>query len=385
MDAFTFNAPATILCEPGIARRLGPVVRDRIGVRVMIVTDAGLVDAGLLDPVLSGLADAGVTAHVFADVVADPPEAVVLEAVAQAQAKGIDGVIGLGGGSSMDVAKLVALLVGGGEEIGDIYGVGLATGQRLPLMQIPTTAGTGSEATPVAIVTVGEALKKGVVTPRTLPDVAVLDAELTLGLPAPVTAATGYDAMVHAIEAFTSTSANNNPLSRVLAREALRLLGANLETAVRDGGNLAARSDMLLGSLFAGMAFGNSPVAAVHALAYPIGGIFHQPHGISIGLVLPQILEFNWLACEAAYASLAADVFPDLAEAPSHTRAAEFARRMTDLRAAIGLPGRLREVGIPEDALPAMAEQAMLQTRLLVNNPREVTESDALAIYRAAY
>ncbi len=383
--SFTFNSPTTILSEPGLASRLGPVVKSRIGTKVMVVTDPGLVGAGLLDPVVSGLTAGGIAVEVFQDVVADPPERVVLAATDQAKAAGVEGVIGLGGGSSMDVAKLVALLVGGGETIGDIYGVGLAQGPRLPLMQIPTTAGTGSEATPVAIVTVGAEVKKGVVTPITLPDVAVLDAELTLGLPAPVTAATGYDAMVHAIEGYTSTAANNNPISQVLARQALRLLGANLVTVVEDGRNLQARSDMLLGSLLAGMAFGNSPVAAVHALAYPIGGIFHQPHGISIGLVLPHVMEFSAPKCEAQYADLACDVFPDLSEAPSQTRCGSFIERMSGLRDTIGLPTQLRSVGITQSDLPRMAEQAMIQTRLLVNNPRAVTEADALAIYKAAY
>ena len=382
---FTFNSPTTILSEPGLASRLGPVVKARIGSKVMVVTDPGLVGAGLLDPVLNGMTADGVAVEVYQDIVADPPESVVLEAAAQAKAAGIEGVIGLGGGSSMDVAKLVALLVGGGEDIGEIYGVGLAKGPRLPLMQIPTTAGTGSEATPVAIVTVGAEVKNGVVTPITLPDIAVLDAELTLGLPAPVTAATGYDAMVHAIEGYTSTAANNNPISQVLARQALRLLGANLVTAVEDGQNLQARSDMLLGSLLAGMAFGNSPVAAVHALAYPIGGIFHQPHGISIGLVLPHVMAFSAPNCEAAYADLGCDIFPDLQDAPSQTRCGSFIERMSALRDTIGLPTRLRTVGITEDDLPRMAEQAMIQTRLLINNPREVSQADVLAIYKAAY
>lgn len=385
MTGFTFNTPATVICEPGAARRLGPVARDRIGRTVQVVSDAGLMAAGVAQPVIAGLEAAGVTVHLFAEVVADPPEAVVLEAAAQARAAGIEGVIGLGGGSSMDVAKLVALLLGGGERLDDIYGVGLSKGRRLPLMQIPTTAGTGSEATPVAIVTVGETVKKGVVAAQTLPDVAVLDAELTLGLPAPVTAATGVDAMVHAIEAYTSLSANNNPLSRVLAREALRLLGGNVETAVRDGRNLEARSAMLLGSMLAGMAFGNAPVAAVHALAYPIGGVFHQPHGVSIVLVLPHVMRFNAPDCGPAYGTLALDAFPDMAGIDGTERAARFADRMAALAASLGLPTRLRDVGVAETDLPMMAREAMRQTRLLVNNPRAIDETAALRIYEAAW
>ena len=158
---------------------------------------------------------------------------------------------------------------------------------------MPTTAGPGSEVTPVSIITVGEEEKRGVSSPLILPDIALLDADLTLGLPAPITAATGVDAMVHAIEAYASANANNNPLSRMLAREALRLLGANIESAVFDGSDRAVRANMLLGSMLAGQAFANSPVAAVHALAYPIGGTFHIPHGLSNALVLPQVLHSN--------------------------------------------------------------------------------------------
>lgn len=385
MAGFTFNAAQTILCEPGIASRLGPVVKDRIGSRVLIVTDPGLVQTGILAAVIAGLKAGGVSAETFTDVVADPPQSVVLEAVKLALSAKVDGVIGLGGGSSMDVAKLVALLAGGGENINDIYGVEQAKGTRLPLMQIPTTAGTGSESTPVAIVTTGDEVKKGVVSARTLPDVAVLDAELTLGLPAHVTAATGYDAMVHAIEAYTSTSANNNPLSQMLARQALRLLGGSLTTVVTEGSNLQARSDMLLGAMLAGMAFGNSPVAAAHALAYPVGGIFHVPHGVSIALMTPHVLAFNARHCAPAYAALATDIFPDLAGRKEASQVDAFVTRMNSLRADTGLPTRLQDVGVTQSDLPRMAEQAMLQTRLLINNPREVTQANALEIYQAAF
>ncbi len=385
MTAFTFNTTKSVICEPGAIKKLGAIVKEQIGKRVLIVTDPGLIKAGLLTSATDSLDQAGVEYQVFDGVVADPPVAVVEAALAEARAAGIDGVIGFGGGSSMDIAKLIALLMGGGEKLDDIYGVGMAKGQRLPLIQIPTTAGTGSEVTPISIITVGKAEKKGVVAPQLLPDVALLDAELTLGLPAPVTAATGVDSMVHAIESYTSASANNNPVSRTLAREALRLLGANIETAVKDGRNVQARSNMLLGAMLAGQAFANSPVAAVHALAYPIGGIFHVPHGLSNALVLPHVMRFNADACADAYATLAPDAFPDLASVPEAQRVDEFINRLEALSADIGLEQTLREVGIGETDLPVMAADAMKQTRLLVNNPREVSEADALAIYRAAY
>jgi alcohol dehydrogenase class IV len=385
MTAFTFNTTKSIICEPGSIKRLGTLVRAQIGKSVLLVTDAGLIKAGLLGAATDSLTQAGVSYRVFDGVVADPPVAVVEAALAEARAANIDGVIGFGGGSSMDVAKLVALLIGGGEKLEDVYGVGQAKGQRLPLIQIPTTAGTGSEVTPISIITVGETEKKGVVAPQLLPDIALLDAELTLGLPAPVTAATGIDAMVHAIESYTSASANNNPVSRALAREALRLLGANIETAVKKGSNVQARSGMLLGAMLAGQAFANSPVAAVHALAYPIGGIFHVPHGLSNALVLPHVMRFNASVCADAYATLAPDVFPDLASVQRELRVDEFINRLEALSADLGLEKTLREVGIGQSDLSVMAVDAMKQSRLLVNNPREVSEADALAIYKAAF
>ena len=385
MSAFTFNTTKSVICEPGAIKRLGEIVKEQMGKKVLLVTDPGLIKAGLLDRATRSLNEAGVEYTLFDGVVADPPVSVVEAALADAREAAVDGVIGFGGGSSMDVAKLIALLIGGGEKLDDVYGVGQAKGTRLPLIQIPTTAGTGSEVTPISIITVGETEKKGVVAPQLLPDIALLDAELTLGLPAHVTAATGIDAMVHAIESYTSASANNNPVSKALAREALRLLGANIESAVKDGTNVKARSDMLLGAMLAGQAFANSPVAAVHALAYPIGGIFHVPHGLSNALVLPHVMRFNTETCGEAYAVLATDVFPDLAATPSDQRVNQFIDRLEALSADLGLEQTLREVGIGEADLATLASDAMKQTRLLVNNPREVSETDALAIYKAAF
>lgn len=384
MTGFVFNTSASVICEPGAVQNLAELTAKIIGKRVLMVSDKGLVNAGLVAPVIKKLEAAGISVTLFDDVVADPPEAIVLQAKEAALTTNVEGVIGLGGGSSLDVAKLVALLVGGGENLADIYGVGLAKGKRLPLILIPTTAGTGSEVTPISIITTGEAEKKGVVTPQLLPDVAVLDADLTLGLPAHVTAATGIDAMVHAIEAYTSTSANNNPVSKVLAKEALRLLGANIEQAVNTPKDREARSNMLLGSMLAGQAFANSPVAAVHALAYPIGGIFHVPHGVSNALVLPHVMRFNLQACGEAYSELAPLVFPELSEVTSDKRAGAFVERLAELSKVLGIETTLGEVGIREEDIERLASEAMKQTRLLVNNPREVDEESALQIYKSA-
>ena len=385
MSAFTFQTTPSIRSEAGVSAKLGPEIARRFGSSVQIVTDKGLVAAGLLDPFVASLEGAGVKVVIFDSVVADPPVAIVEAAKAHALANGVEAIVGFGGGSSLDAAKLVALLVGGGEDLDDLYGIDQAKGNRLPLVLIPTTAGTGSEVTPISIITVGESEKKGVVTSKLIPDWAVLDASLTLGLPAEITAATGVDAMVHAIEAYTSTSLNNNPISKGLAKGALDLLGANIMAAVKDGGNLEVRSNMLLGSLIAGQAFANSPVAAVHALAYPIGGIYHVPHGLSNALVLPHVMAFNASVCDEVYAEIAPCVFPDLLRVAPDRRTAQFVAKMADLCSELGLKTQLRQVGIERSDLPHLAAEAMKQTRLLVNNPRPVDEVAALAIYKAAW
>lgn len=385
MDPFSFDTTRSIHFGNGAIANLGPLAQTTLGGRVLIVTDPGMVKAGLVERVRQALERSGTACALFDLVQADPPEAIILQAAEKAKGFEATGILGFGGGSSLDVAKLAALLAVGQEKLADIYGVGQVKGARLPLMLIPTTAGTGSEVTPISIVTTGSHEKAGVVSPVLLPDAVILDPELTLGLPAPITAATGIDAMVHAIEAYASASPNANPLSRMLAIEALRLMGPALERAVLDGQDLAARSDMLLGAMLAGQAFANSPVAAVHALAYPIGGHFQIPHGLSNALVLPHVLRFNAVTAPAPYAALAPHLFPDLAGLTGQEAARAFADALADLARRCGLPERLRDVGIPEDALDMMAEDAMKQTRLLVNNPRPLSLADARAIYGAAW
>ena len=321
---------------------------------------------------------------VFDDVVADPPSHVIESAAELCREKQIELVVSIGGGSALDTAKLVAYLAKSQVPLDSIYGVGLAKGPRLPLLLAPTTAGTGSEVTPIAIVTTPTTEKKGVVSPCLIPDWAILDPELTLGLPSSVTAATGIDAMVHAIEAYTS-KVKKNPMSDQLARQALVLLSVNVRRVCKNGSDLEARSQMLLGSMLAGMAFANAPVAAVHALAYPIGAIFHVPHGLSNALVLPHVLEFNLPAAEALYAELAEIVKPGLRATSQRDRARAFIDEMISIGRDCAVPASLTAVGIGQDDLKKLAEDAMKQTRLLVNNPRELTYDDAYAIYSAAY
>ncbi|WP_306145210.1 iron-containing alcohol dehydrogenase [Roseibium sp. MMSF_3412] len=385
IEPFTFNTSQRIVFENGAAAKLDQTAKFCLGSRPFIVTDPGIVALGLHAPALDALTRAGLDVGQFSDVVPDPPRALVEKAVEAAKSHQATSVVGFGGGSSLDVAKLVALLAQSGEDLDEAWGIDNAKGPRLPLILIPTTAGTGSEVTPISIITVGEEEKRGVVSPLLLPDLAVLDPLLTLGLPAAVTAATGIDAMVHAIEAYASRSANNNPVSRMLALEALRLLGANIETAVSTPRDEGARGSMLLGSMFAGMAFANSPVAAVHALAYPLGGTFHIAHGLSNALVLPHVLRFNNSVASATYAEIAPSLFPELSQVTSpQARADAFAEKLAELASKLGLQTRLSKLGIGAEDVPKLARDAMKQTRLLVNNPREMTEADALEIYRSA-
>ncbi|MEP0941165.1 MAG: iron-containing alcohol dehydrogenase [Rhizobiaceae bacterium] len=385
MHAFQFQTTKSILCEVGATAKIGALMAEMGCKKVAFVTDKIILELGLAAAALDGLKAAGVSTHIIDDVVADPPEEMILKAVAEAKAEGVDGVVSVGGGSSLDTAKLIAVLVGSSQPIDEMYGVGLVKGGRLPLVLAPTTAGTGSEVTPISIVTTGTNEKKGVVSPQLLPDWAILDAELTVGLPAHVTAATGIDAMVHAIEAYTSKH-KKNIVSDTLAREALSLLGANIHAACTNGEDRDARSNMLLGSMLAGMAFANAPVAAVHALAYPLGGHFHVPHGLSNALVLPYVLEFNMDDAAAAeqYAEIGPLIFPTLVG----KSAAEIGSGMVDgfkaMGPDLGMQSKLAEVGVNHNNLPMLAEDAMKQTRLLVNNPREMTYEAALAIYTAA-
>ena len=385
MHSFLFNTVSDVLSGPGTSGQLGEMAAAMGIERLFVVTDPGIIQFGLLQQAVESLEANNIALHIYSDIVADPPESVVMNAMHAAQDFGCDGVIGFGGGSSMDVAKLLAVLIKGEQQLADIYGVDQITGGRLPLIQVPTTAGTGSEATMVSIITTGETTKAGVVSRTLLADKIILDAALTTGLPPAVTAATGIDAMVHAIEAFTSKRLKN-PLSDMLAREALRLMAGNIETAVKQGDNLEARSAMLLGAMLAGQAFANAPVAAVHGLAYPLGGNYHIPHGLSNSLVLPHVLRFNAPEAADLYAQLAPIILPgqqlpDDPIAVTQILADYFLALAEDL----GLQTTLRQMNIPEADLSMLAQEAMLQQRLLINNPREVTLDDALAIYRQAF
>lgn len=384
MSAFVFNSVARIISGNGSHMELAQQC-ELLGMRrPVLVTDPVLIELGLLAPVQTALEKVGIVPLLFDQVQQDPPESVVLTAAEFASAQGADGVIGVGGGSSMDVAKVVAVLLGGEQSLADLYGVDQVRGGRRPLILMPTTAGTGSEVTPVAVITTGETTKAGISSAVLLPDVAVLDAGLTRGLPPALTAMTGVDAMVHAIEAYTSKH-KKNPLSDHLAIQALTLLAGNIRTAVHEGHNLEARSNMLLGAMLAGQAFANAPVAAVHALAYPLGGHYHIPHGLSNSLVLPSVIAFNSREASPLYAQLAAIVLGHPLSGDDDEKTAAFIQALRDLIRDVSLPATLSAAGVREESLAMLARDAMLQQRLLTNNPREVSYEDALTIYRAAY
>ena len=378
MDGYSFQSVKTSLVQSGAVLPLSELLAERGLTRPLFVTDAQLIELGVVSPAIEALQQGANDVIVFDGIEPDPSERVVYACLDAFKAGSCDSVIAVGGGSSMDVAKVVSVLAEGKQDLPEIYGVGMVSGGRLPLFLAPTTAGTGSEVTPVAIITTGETTKAGVSSPILLPDVAILDASLTLELPASISAMTGIDAMVHAIEAYTS-KIKKNPISDMLALRALKLLSENIRKVLASPGDIAAREAMLLGSMFAGQAFANAPVGAVHALAYPVGGHYHIPHGLSNSLMLPAVLAFNAEACPELYAELARVI-------PGAERSAD---GLIDWFKALidesGLPATLAQAKIPATDLPMLAKDAMFQQRLLINNPREVDEATALRLYEEAW
>ncbi|GMH48228.1 hypothetical protein TL16_g00242 [Triparma laevis f. inornata] len=390
-----FSTTKSILLKNGASRDIPSLVSRLGGTKTLIVTDNGILNFGLLDSCLQAFKEEkkGGEVVIFSDVTPDPTEDNVSKAVEVAMAEGCDVVVGFGGGSSMDVAKVVAHLCHGDVSkntvVGDyqgMYGVEQIGNARLPLIQVPTTAGTGSEVTPISILTNAAKLKQGIVSSTLLPDFAVLDGSLTVTVPATTTAHTGVDAMVHAIEAYTCRT-KKNPLSDLLSLEALRILSGNIRTAVKNGANEDARGQMLYGSMLAGMAFANSPVGGVHALAYPLGGMFGVPHGMSCSLMLPPVMRYNSTEtkCAEMYGGLGEVIFPELKEdlrGVGGERAANLVvENVEEMIEELGLPSKLSDFGVKETDLEMMASEAMKQTRLLPNNPRDISGGNAVGIY----
>ena len=385
MSHFQFQTVSNIISGLGSIYELMQLLQQQPYKKLLLVTDAGMIQQQLHLPIIEILETIQLDYVIYSSVQADPPEHIVLDAVQFAKNEKVDIVLGFGGGSSLDVAKVIAILVYPQQQqtLSDLYGINNVKQPRLPLFLVHTTAGTGSEVTPISIVTTGKTTKTGIVSPILFADVAILDATFTQNLPAHITAATGIDAMVHAIEAYTS-KIKKNPYADMLAKQALKLLNHNLSLVLADGQNLAARQNMLVGSMLAGQAFANAPVAAVHALAYPLGGHFHISHGHSNALVLTEVLKFNAPHAKQYYAELMCWLDPK-STGCTDGLCDLFIDHMQNHLDKSGLVLKLKDLNVTENMLEQLASDAMLQTRLLQNNPRELIQQDALQIYQAIY
>ena len=355
---------------------------DRISAeKVLVVTDPGIVDAGIYKEIENILEGVRRRIVLFDRVEPDPGIRLVEELVEVARSEDVEAVIALGGGSSIDAAKVAAVLFTNDGSVRDYIGIDLLKKPGLPTIILPTTAGTGSEVTPVAILSDEEEhLKKGIASPKLIPQCALLYPEFTVKMPPSVTAFTGMDALIHALEAFTSVNASD--YSDAVALRAVRLISENLRTAFADGSNRTAREAMLLGSLLAGIAFGNAGVAAVHAFAYPLGGTFHIPHGLANSVMLPVIMEYNMAGTEPKYMELARAMTGEHSDDIGPEAAVAFVNTLSE---DLQIPRNLKALNIPENAIESLARGAIKVTRLLANNPRRVELDDARTIYIDAY
>lgn len=381
---FTFQGAKKILFGDRAVDGVADEIRTIGGSKTLLVLDQGLEQAGVAQQVVGPLENRGISYVLFDKVSSEPAPALADEAAAIARAEACDLVVGVGGGSSLDVAKAAAMLVKNRGRAYDYIGLDTVPRPGLPTIMIPTTAGTGSEVTFTAVFTMREKRAKGGINSRFLyPDVALLDPTLTISLPSYITATTGMDALAHAIEAFTSLQ--SNPMSDLMAREAVALIGANLRTAVDRGADLEARRSMLLGSLMAGLALAGAGVGACHALAYPLGALFDVPHGMANAVLLPYVMEYNLEAAETRYAqigSLTGACNKDDSTRACAEAAVESVRRLSR---DIGIPETIGRLNIPRSAIEEMAKAAMEVARPIANNPRRMTKEAATGIYEAAF
>jgi alcohol dehydrogenase class IV len=348
---------------------------------VLIVTSRPI--AALTVPLVSALRERGIAAATWDEVLQEPHVDDLARGLAAARDARAGLIVGFGGGSAMDVAKLVAALLDGRQQIGEVFGIGNLGGRAVPLVCVPTTSGTGSEVSPIAIVQdSADGLKKGVISPHLVPDAAFVDPLLTVGMPPAVTAATGLDALTHCIEAYANRQAH--PLVDTWALEGIRRIGRSLTVAHADGNDLAARADVSLGSLCGGLCLGPVNTAAVHALAYPLGSDFGVAHGVSNAVLLAQVLEFNLEASPQRYADIAQALGAG-GEGTVPEIAARGVQRIRELVRQCGIPAHIGELGVPESAIDGMAASALTIQRLLLQNPRTVTLEDARDIYRRAF
>ena len=381
MNCVILQQPARIVFGNGCAPACAEFLAQRGVRRVLLVTGTPVLP--LLDGVLAALKTAGVEMLPPVLVDAEPTREKFETILQLARDQQIDGVLGIGGGSAIDAAKLVAALTRSRQTVTDVFGSNLLAGRELPLVCLPTTAGTGAEVSPNAILLdETDDLKKGVVSPYLVADAAYVDPLLTLTVPPAVTAATGLDALTHCIEAYANKFAH--PIVDVYALQGIKLIAANLLRAVRDGGDIEARGALALGSLYGGLCLGPVNTAAVHALAYPLGGRFHIAHGVSNAVLLPHVLRFNFSAATERYAEVAG-ALGVTRNGSSLSTAEHGVQFLSQLSRDCGVPQTLTELDIPREAIPWLAKSAMTVTRLLKNNLRPLTEADALAIYEATF
>ncbi|MDT3405597.1 iron-containing alcohol dehydrogenase [Mucilaginibacter terrae] len=347
---------------------------------VLIITITPLLSQ--LEPFVTKLKEAGVTVHINTDINQEPSFADFRALMDGFEGTNPDVVLGIGGGSVLDIAKLVAAQLKNDQPLEAIVGNGLLNGRAIKLICVPTTSGTGSEVSPNAILVDDEHQKKGIISPFLVPDVVYVDPLLTIGVPPAITAATGLDALTHCLEAYTNKFAQ--PFIDVYAYEGMRLIAEHLVAAVKDGKNEEARSQVAMGSMLGGFCLGPVNTAAVHALSYPLGSTFHLAHGLSNALLLPYVMEFNVPAAPQRYADVAVALGCERQADHLSTAQAGIAK-IRELIAACGIPATLKEVGITKDVIPQLADEAMVIQRLLVNNPRHVSREDAIDIYTAAF
>jgi alcohol dehydrogenase len=380
-NVFDFRGATRYIFGVGAINRLAGEAAS-FGRKALLVLDPGLATAGLSDTIMSALG--GLDHIVFQEFTQEPEPTEADAAALEARQAGCDLVIGVGGGSAMDLAKAAAILVTNEGQAQDYVGVGLVPKPGLPTIMLPTTAGTGSEVTWTAVFTRrADKAKGGINSPYLYPDLALLDPELTLTVPPELTAATGMDALCHAIESFTSVKAN--PMSDMVAREAIYLIGEYLPIAFADGRNIEAREKMLLGSLLAGLGLANAGVTAVHALSYPLGAVYGIPHGLANAMLLPHVMNFNCLGHPQKFIEVAELLGIDT-EGYTPREAAKLASAaVLDLMSDLEMPEGLEDIGIPQDALDELADKSMVLARVLENNPRIISRDEAIAIYEEAY
>jgi len=398
-EVWTFHSAGQILFGPGSVKQLGQVAQRLKLTRILIVTDKPLVNAGLVEETRRPLIEAGVTVEVFDGGEPEPSLRVADACIEVARQFQPQGLVALGGGSNMDLTKTAATVLAHGGNPRDYLGEDRVPGPVIPLICVPTTAGTGSEVSGSCVLTDEENHLKVAITSNYLrPRVAVVDPRLTLTCPKKVTADSGIDALTHAIEAYTAVDneefplppgektiyQGRHPMGDMLAEKAIVLVGENLERAVNEPQNLKAREAMSLGAMLAGLAFSNVGVALVHALEYPVGGATHCSHGAGNGLLLPYVMRFNLPARVPHFARIAKLLGEDIAGCDELAAANRAIAAVERLNKAIGIPARLREFGAREDQIPSFAEKAFGIKRILRVNPRSVTIEDLKAILLSA-